>query len=251
MSSQTIPFPPARRGTYTWLSDARRTSHVYLFADVDATRIQAARQAAGGALSYPTFVIKAAADAIVDDHPQARSILRDGLNPKVAVFDDVHVKVLFDKVVGGDRCVVSCVVPAAQGLSAHEVQEILDVHKKAPVDQTGPFATAMRALRLPLPVLRPVWRLALRDPRRRFALQGTVGVTSVGHAAVRAILPQVSGPVGFGIGRVETVPVVRDGQIVAAPQFTLSLAFDHRLLDGAQAAELLAAVKNRLETWDA
>lgn len=249
MSVHTVAFPAVRRGTYTFLRESRRTSHVYLFADVDATRMQAARQAAGGTLSYAGFVVKAAADAIAAGYPQARSVLRDGIRPRIAVLDDVHVKVLFDKEVDGERCVLSGVVPAAQAMSVHEVQDVIDGYKKAPADGTGPFATALRVARLPLPLLRPLWRLALRDPRRRAALQGTVAVTSVGHAAVRAILPQVNGPVGFGIGRIETVPAIRGGQVAAVAQFTLSLSFDHRVLDGAAAAELLAAVKHRLENW--
>ena len=32
--------------------------------------------------------------------------------------------------------------------------------------------------------------------------------------------------------------------------FTLSLAFDHRVLDGAMASEVLALVKDRLESWE-
>ena len=78
----------------------------------------------------------------------------------------------------------------------------------------------------------------------------TFAVTSVGHTQVRAILPMIGGTLGFGVGRVTDVPVVRAGRIEIAPQLTLSLAFDHRVLDGALAAELLALVKDRLESWE-
>ncbi len=242
-------FPQARRGTYTFLQDARETCHVYLAADVDATRLKAARAATNGKISFISFVVKAAAD-VVTEYPDARSVLRDGIRPRLAVVDDVHAKVLFDKTVDGQRCVVSGTVPCGPERSVLEVQDAIDTYKNADVAATGPFRQVRRMQRLPLPVARIVYRLALRDPVRRATLQGTFSVTSVGHEPVRAIYPMITGALGFGIGRIADVPVARDGQVRIAPQFTLSLAFDHRVLDGALASEVLARVKDRLELWE-
>ena len=44
-----------------------------------------------------------------------------------------------------------------------------------------------------------------------------------------------------------SIAVVKDGQIVARPMMTLSLAFDHRVTDGAQAAEFLRDLKQLIE----
>ncbi|HSV68391.1 MAG TPA: 2-oxo acid dehydrogenase subunit E2 [Mycobacteriales bacterium] len=243
------PFPAARRGTYAFLRDARDTCHVYLMADVDATALRAARRANEGKLSYVSFVVKAAAD-VLTGYPDARAVLHDGPRPRLAVFDDVHAKVLFDKTVDGQRCVVSGTVLAAQSRTVLEVQDAIDTYKDAEVAETGPFAQVRRMQRLPLPLVRLVYRLALRDPARRAALQGTFAVTSIGHEPVRAIFPMVSGTLGFGVGRIADEAVVRAGEIGVAPRFTLSLSFDHRVLDGAMAAEVLARVKDRLETWE-
>jgi 2-oxoglutarate dehydrogenase E2 component (dihydrolipoamide succinyltransferase) len=38
--------------------------------------------------------------------------------------------------------------------------------------------------------------------------------------------------------------------IAIRPQTILGLSWDHRALDGAQAAQFLAAVRRRLEAWD-
>jgi pyruvate/2-oxoglutarate dehydrogenase complex dihydrolipoamide acyltransferase (E2) component len=105
--------------------------------------------------------------------------------------------------------------------------------------------------RLPLPLARLVYRVVLRSPQRRSNLQGTFSVTSVGHENVRAIIPMIAGTLGFGVGRIAEAAVVRDGKIEIASSFTLSLAFDHRVLDGAISAEVLARVKDRLECWGA
>jgi len=49
------------------------------------------------------------------------------------------------------------------------------------------------------------------------------------------------------VGKIMEKPVVRDGGIHVRSMLTLSLVFDHRLLDGAPAAKFLAKVKELLE----
>lgn len=51
----------------------------------------------------------------------------------------------------------------------------------------------------------------------------------------------------LGIGRIEDTPVVRDGQIVIRPVMSISLTFDHRLIDGAVAGRFRARFKALLE----
>jgi pyruvate/2-oxoglutarate dehydrogenase complex dihydrolipoamide acyltransferase (E2) component len=195
-----------------------------------------------------SFVVKAAADVIAQ-YPDARAMLLDGFRPRLAATDDVNAKVLFDKSIGGQRCVVSGTVARAQALSLDEIQHSIDEYKQAEVDKSGPFKPLWMLQRLPMPLLRLVYRAVLRDPVRRAGLQGTFSVTSVGHEPVHAILPMIAGTLGFGVGRIADTPVARDGQVVVAPTFTLSLAFDHRVIDGALASELLGHIKHRLESW--
>lgn len=51
----------------------------------------------------------------------------------------------------------------------------------------------------------------------------------------------------LGIGKIQDKPVVRDGQIVIRKMVGLSLSFDHRVVDGAQAARFLNLVIRYLE----
>ena len=50
----------------------------------------------------------------------------------------------------------------------------------------------------------------------------------------------------LGIGRIAEKPVVKDGEIVAAPVLALSLSFDHRIIDGATAQNALNHIKRLL-----
>lgn len=249
MNATVRPFPKERGHTYAFLRDARNTAHVYLLADVDAGKLKAARQAAGNKISYVSFIVKAAAEVIAASH-EARTVLKDGLFPKLVRTDRVTAKVLFDKHIGSTRCVVSGTVTDPDRTALSEIQAAIDLHKQASVGPSGPFAALAKLHRLPLPLMRLAYNIVLGKPLKRAELQGNFSVTSVGQEEVNTILPLIAGTIGLGVGRISEKPVVVDGEIVVRPVFTLSLTFDHRVLDGAAAAEILGSIKARLENWE-
>lgn len=51
----------------------------------------------------------------------------------------------------------------------------------------------------------------------------------------------------LGIGQITDTPVVHDGEIVIRPMMTISLTFDHRLIDGAVAGHFRKRLKSLLE----
>ena len=51
-------------------------------------------------------------------------------------------------------------------------------------------------------------------------------------------------------GRVVDRPVVRDGAVVPAPVMQLGLTFDHRVIDGAAAADVLSDLHDTMEAFD-
>jgi pyruvate dehydrogenase E2 component (dihydrolipoamide acetyltransferase) len=77
----------------------------------------------------------------------------------------------------------------------------------------------------------------------------TFTVTSAGKLGGLLVTPLVNHPeVGIlGIHRIAPRPVVRDGEIVARSIGNVSLTFDHRVVDGARAAEFTLSVIARLE----
>ena len=74
-------------------------------------------------------------------------------------------------------------------------------------------------------------------------------MTSAGKLAGLLQTPIVNYPevAILSIGRIADRPVVRDGEIVAAKIGYVSLTFDHRVVDGARAAEFGLDVIRRLE----
>ena len=77
----------------------------------------------------------------------------------------------------------------------------------------------------------------------------TFTVTSAGKLAGLLQTPIVNHPevAILSIGRIAERPVVRDGELAVAPTGYVSVTFDHRVVDGARAAEFGLALIGRLE----
>jgi pyruvate dehydrogenase E2 component (dihydrolipoamide acetyltransferase) len=78
---------------------------------------------------------------------------------------------------------------------------------------------------------------------------GTFTVTNLGMYEVDAFTPVINPRqvAILGVGRIQSKPVVYDGQVVVRQMMTLSLVFDHRLVDGAPAARFLQRIKQLIE----
>jgi len=73
-------------------------------------------------------------------------------------------------------------------------------------------------------------------------------ITNIGSAGGQWFTPVINYPEAaiLGIGRIAEKPIVRNGEIVAAPVLALSLSFDHRIVDGATAQSALNQIKRLL-----
>jgi pyruvate dehydrogenase E2 component (dihydrolipoamide acetyltransferase) len=78
---------------------------------------------------------------------------------------------------------------------------------------------------------------------------GTFTITNLGMFEIDAFTPIINPPESaiLGVGRIVNKPVGFEGQVVLRDMMTLSLSFDHRLIDGAPAARFLQRVKQLVE----
>jgi pyruvate dehydrogenase E2 component (dihydrolipoamide acetyltransferase) len=78
----------------------------------------------------------------------------------------------------------------------------------------------------------------------------TITITNVGSFGGEAGTPIINYPEAaiLALGVMEPRALVVDGEIVARPAMTLSLTFDHRLLDGAEAGRALRDLADILES---
>lgn len=78
---------------------------------------------------------------------------------------------------------------------------------------------------------------------------GTFTITNLGSFGVDVFTPIINPPQAaiLGVGRIAEKPVAMNGKCQIAPMMTLTLVFNHRIVDGAKAAQFLARTKELLE----
>ena len=82
---------------------------------------------------------------------------------------------------------------------------------------------------------------------------GTFTITNPGVYGALYGLPVINQPqvAILGVGSIDKRPVVIDDAIAVHPVCHLTLGYDHRLIDGAEAGKFLAYLKERLENFEA
>jgi hypothetical protein len=141
------------------------------------------------------------------------------------------------RVEDGEECVLPERVAAADELPLREIDAQIRRAKEAPIEEIPGFRRILRAMRLPLPLRRLAWLVALNIGRLHANNFGSVTVTSVaayGGGQLHAISP---GPfvLSYGcLGPDQTVDVV--------------IRWDHRVSDAALIARILTRLEQVLNT---
>ncbi len=199
------------------LASAQQTAAVTLTTHVDATHLVALRKQFKAAAGDPTEVVPSLTDILVKlaavalkQHPEVNSRWDD---ERIITSDEVHIGIAVDT----------------------------------------PHA-------LLVPVLRSVTRLTLRQVAvrsrdlierarsRKIAVAelqgGTFTLTNLGMFGIDAFTPLLNPPQAaiLGVGRITREAAVIDEHIVPRDRLTLSLTFDHRIIDGGPAARFLDAL---------
>lgn len=154
-------------------------------------------------------------------------------------------------------------IAAHPGVNAHFDDAAGVIHRHAAV-HAGIATQTPRGLLVPVvhhAENLDLWQLAAEIARlseaaragksRREELSGsTITVTSLGALGGIAATPIINAPEAaiVGVNRIADRPMALDGRIVIRKMMNLSSSFDHRIVDGYDAAAFIQAVKQALET---
>jgi pyruvate dehydrogenase E2 component (dihydrolipoamide acetyltransferase) len=183
-----------------------------LFMDADLDGVVAdrsARATQGAAPGYTDYVIAAAAKAL-REHPIVNSQVVD---EGVAVLPDIHV---------------GMAVAVDDGLMVPVVRHTDRIDLATLSAETTRLAEAARTKTIGLDDLEG----------------GTFSVTALGMFGVDGFTPVINPPntAILGVGRLRDDLVLVDGQVTTRKRLTLSLTWDHRVFDGAPAAEFCRSI---------
>jgi pyruvate dehydrogenase E2 component (dihydrolipoamide acetyltransferase) len=195
------------------------TARVTLFREVDAGQFARARErfiAQGVSVSYNDLLIHICAVAL-REFPAANARLGEG---QIEYLDQVNVGLAVDT----ERGLLVPVVHDADRLTLPQIAA-----------ETARLVAAARSGRIPPDDLSG----------------GTFTVTNLGMFGVEGFTPVINLPECciLGVGKIVRKPVVIDerGTIAVQPTMTLSLVFDHRVIDGAPAARFLDRIAQLVE----
>jgi pyruvate/2-oxoglutarate dehydrogenase complex dihydrolipoamide acyltransferase (E2) component len=241
------PIARERRPTLYFLREIRAFAPVFLDTDVNMTSVLRYRDTIRK-YSLVTYVLHAAA-RVLAAHPEANAAIRGRSRPRIARYTSVNGKLTIDRTLGGQRIVLSTVLPDLQRASMDDIQRQVDRVRDGDPAVLPEFAGARLLHRLPWPFGGALFRLGVRPLRRRAAMLGTFAVTSLGHRPVDGFYSVGGATITLGLGRIAERPIAQDGNVLIAPMLRLCVTFDHRVIDGAEAADLLADLKQALEDF--
>ncbi len=199
-------------------SSWREIPHVTIFQDVDATRLLTARRALAGRherqIPMEALVVKA-------------------LTPVLGRFREFNATLDGDELILHSSLDVGIAVDTADGLLV----------------PTIPNAGEMGLLLL----AEAISDLGTRGKARTLAAHELTGATftvsnfgALGGGRGTPIIPLGTTAI-LAVGRAEDTPVVRNGSVSIAPMMPLSLAFDHRVIDGGAGQRFVAMLVENLE----
>ena len=219
-ASQTIPLEGIRRTIATRMLQSLQTmAQVTVTTEVNVAEAMLLRQGLSrqqdeGSISPLQFVIKATARAL-KEHSRLNSLQMED-----------HAQIV-------DQINIGVAVALEEGLITPVIRDA-DTKTLSELAQEGRELAAKT-----------------RDGKARpeDVTGGTFTITNLGAFEIDAFTPIINPPqvAILGVGRVVEKPVIQDGQVAKGSLMYLSLTFDHRIVDGAPAAEFLQAVKKHLE----
>ncbi len=225
LAGQTVPMSVMRKKIAEHMINSRRTSaHVHSVFEINFHAVDQVRkakkaeyEAQGAKLTYLSFIIKAAAEAL-----KAVPIINASVSGDSIVY---HKDINIGIAVALDWGLIVPVVKNADQKSLLEISKtVVDLANRARAKQLKPDDVA----------------------------GGTFTITNPGTFGALVGMPIINQPqlAIVSIGAIQKRVVVIDDTIAIRPMALLSIGFDHRVIDGAIADEWLHHVQQTLEHWD-
>jgi pyruvate/2-oxoglutarate dehydrogenase complex dihydrolipoamide acyltransferase (E2) component len=256
-SYQIIDFPAERRAMPAFLELKSGKHCMYALLEVDVTSarkfIEDFKAQTGEQLSFTGYLALCLAHAV--DENKSVQAYRKG-SKRLIVFDDVDVGIMIERKQRETNVLTGHVLQGANHRTYQEIHQEIRTAQSEPVPPNNGMPAWLRsALLLPWPLsvlFKALFRMVVnRDPTIVTSLGGTVGISSVGMFG--------KGHTGWGIasgshgldlvvgGTARKLADV-EGQIESREMLSLTIIFDHDVIDGAPAARFTRRLVELIES---
>jgi hypothetical protein len=230
-----VPLSLSRRLACDAMHFSQKVPLVVLERRMNLAGLAAAREGAQPRPSWFAVFMKAYALVAARRPELRRSYLA---LPLPRLYEHAHsvASVPIERRRGGEEVICYAQFPCPEVQSIADLDAAIRCHKTAPLENIFTFRTQLALSRLPRPLRRLIWWLGLNlSGRMRAYFYGTFGVTAV--SSLGADLVTLLSPLSTTL----TYGVVEPNGLVA-----VRLVFDHRVMDGANAARALTELERVL-----
>jgi pyruvate/2-oxoglutarate dehydrogenase complex dihydrolipoamide acyltransferase (E2) component len=250
MNAETRPYhvvdlTQGRRVMLNMLDLAGQKHSMYGLLELDVTParqfITAHKSRTGETLSFTGFLTLCLARA-VDENKEVQAYLKG--RKQLVLFDDVDVGIMVEHKAGEKKVLMGHVIRGANRKTYRQIHEEIRSVQSAPLPPNRGLPLWFRnAMLLPWPLswlFKAFLRLvAGRDPTIVTSMGGTVSITAVGMFGEGhrgwGIYPATE-VLGLVVGSIAWKPAVVEGRIEPREMLSLTVEFDHDMVDGAPAA---------------
>jgi pyruvate/2-oxoglutarate dehydrogenase complex dihydrolipoamide acyltransferase (E2) component len=249
------PYPKFRRFEAIMLRSLMGMPMMHGLIEVDVTRartfMREHKAKTGETLSFTAFIITCLAKA-VDENTSVQAY-RQG-RKRLCLFEDVNVNTQIERELDGQKTAIPSTVRAANRKTFREIHDEIRAAQGQDVAQAAE-GMGFKAFPFLPPVLFRIgwwvlWRIGRTSPQVRTKYMGTVGITAVGMFGKGAGwgIPLTGHTLSITLGGIAEKPGVVDGQIALREYLSLTMSFDHSIVDGAPAARFIGRLKDLIES---
>jgi pyruvate/2-oxoglutarate dehydrogenase complex dihydrolipoamide acyltransferase (E2) component len=249
---RTVPYSSERQIVVDAgrLGIRRHIIHGLIEIDVtEARRIIRERKARSGAsFSFTAFIVCSLAQAI-DAHPNVCAYKTWGMSGRrLVLFEDVDIVTMIETDVDG--VALAHIIRKANRKSFQEISDEIRAVQADPQLSDQRKRSAAWAARLPRFIRDVSYWVMLSSPHRFKRYAGTAIVTAVGMFARGGgwgigFLPMHT--LGLTVGGLVQRPALVDGRITAHEYLSVTISFDHDVVDGAPAARFVDYFRQLVE----
>ena len=247
---QVLPYPRTRLLMVDGgrLGLQKHTVHGLVEFDVTRAReaIRQQRAQTGEGLSFSAFFLACLGQAVdADKHMHAYRSWRNQL----ILFDEVDVNMLFEVEVDGRKTIRPHILRGVNKKTARELhREIRAFQQGHQSSQEAKFIDWF--VRLPGVARRLFLGILFKRPQMIKDLYGTVLVTSVGMFGTGSgwVLPVPNHTLQISLGGIARKPGVVEDRMEIREYLSVTISFDHDIVDGAPAARFAQRLKTLVES---
>lgn len=246
---QTRPFPRSR-GLVVDAGEWNRRKHIiHVLAEFDVTRarrrIRERADRTGEKLSFTAFIAACVGRTVAVD--RLWHAYRKGR--RLILFEDVDIGTLVEHEVEGAKLATFHVIRRANERPVREIHEEIRRAQSEVVEDMPGARWWNLYLAMPGFLRRLLHAWLDRSPRSRKRLGGTVVLTAIGMYGKGAGwgVPIASCTLTVTVGGIETKPWIVDGRIEPRELLSVTVSFDHDIVDGVPAARFVSTLREMIE----